>query len=42
MGVGWTVCQFKGGVGKKEEVVFLREGVDTPMPTMVATDIEDL
>ena len=35
------------GVGKKEEVVFLRgreggEGVDIPMPTMVATDIEDL
>ena len=44
-GWGWA-GQFAnlrgGGVGKKEEVVFLREGVDTPMPTMVATDIEDL
>ena len=30
----WTVCQFKGGLGKKEGVVLLRGGVDTPMHTM--------
>ena len=31
-----TVCRFKEGLGKKEEVVFLREwGVDTPMHTML-------
>ena len=29
----WTVCRFKGGLGKKRGVVFLR-GVDTPMHTM--------
>ena len=31
----WTVCQFKGRLGKKEGVVFLRGegGVDTPMHT---------
>ena len=23
-GRGWTVCRFKGGLGKKEGVVFLR------------------
>ena len=41
---GWGAGQFANlrGVGKKEEVVFLREVVDTPMPTMVATDIEHL
>ena len=33
----WTVSWFKGGgIGKKERVVFLREGgVDTPMFTMI-------
>ena len=31
-----TVGRFKEGLGKKEEVVFLREwGVDTPMHTML-------
>ena len=31
----WTVCKFKGGLGKKERVVLLRGGrVDTPMHTM--------
>ena len=29
----WTVCQFKGGLGKKEGLVFLR-GVDTLIHTM--------
>ena len=30
----WTVCRFKGGLGKKKGVMFFR-GVDTPMLTMV-------
>ena len=31
----WIVCWFKGGLGKKEEVVFLRGGgVETPMHFM--------
>ena len=36
-GVAWTVCRFKEGFGKKEEVVFLRGGggVDTPMDTLI-------
>ena len=33
-GVTWTVCWFKGGLGKKEGVVFLW-GVDTLMLTMI-------
>ena len=32
--VAWTVCKFKGGLGKKHGVVFLR-GVDTPMDTIL-------
>ena len=31
----WTVCRFKGELGKKEGVVFLRGEVDTPMHTMI-------
>ena len=30
----WTVCQFKGGLGKNEGGVFEGGGVDTPMRTM--------
>ena len=37
----WTVCQFKGGLGKKEGVMFLRGGgVDTPMRTMNNNNIK--
>ena len=32
-GGAWTVCRFKGRLGKKEGVVF-RERVDTPMDAM--------
>ena len=33
----WTVCRFiREGLGKKEGVVLLRGGVDTPMHTMKA------
>ena len=32
-GEAWTVCRFKGGLGKKERVVFL-SGDDTPMHTL--------
>ena len=31
----WSVCIFKGGLGTKEGVVFLRGWVDTPMHTMI-------
>ena len=31
----WSVCRFKGGLGKKEGVVFLRGWVHTPMHTMI-------
>ena len=36
-GGAWTVCSFKGELGQKEGVVFLRGGggVDIPMLTMV-------
>ena len=30
----WTVCRFKRGLGKKKGVVFVCEGVDTPMHTI--------
>ena len=32
----WTVCRFKGGLGKRKEAVFLKGGrwVDTPTQTM--------
>ena len=33
----WTICRFKGGLGKKEGVVFLRGGVDTPMHIMISS-----
>ena len=33
-GLGQFVDLRGGGLGKKEGVVFLRGGVDTPMPTM--------
>ena len=29
----WTVCRFKGALGKKEKMVFF-SGFDTPMHTM--------
>ena len=35
----WTVYRFKGGLVKKEGVVFF-EGVDTPMHTMLLDQIE--
>ena len=31
----WTVCRFKKGLGKKEGVVFLRGGLETPIHTMM-------
>ena len=34
----WTVCRFKGALGKKEEFVF-EGGVDIPMHTMAITII---
>ena len=30
----WTVCKFKGGLGKKEGGGVFEGGVDTPMHTM--------
>ena len=36
-GGAWTVCRFKGELGKKEGVVFW-EVVDTPMDTILTED----
>ena len=33
-GGAWTVCRFKGGIGKKEGNGAFEGGVDTPMHTM--------
>ena len=30
----WTVCRFKRGLSKKKGMVFVSEGVDTPMHTI--------
>ena len=37
-GGAWAVCRFKGELGKKEGVVFLR-GVDTQMHTMSSAGV---
>ena len=34
------VCRFKGDLGKKEGVVFLREGGDTPMHTILGKNLD--
>ena len=31
----WTVCRFKGGIGKKEGGGVFERGTDTPMHTMI-------
>ena len=38
-GGAWTVCRFKGegGLARKRDIFFGREGADTPMHTMCET-----
>ena len=38
----WKTCRFTGGLGKKEGVVFLKGGVDTPMHTMEYCNMQKL
>ena len=35
----WTVCRFKGGLGKKERGSVFEEGIDTRMHTMTSFKI---